>query len=427
MAKVQTPAQPAEYLKANLATKEVYHYKDPENGIDQKSKEVFLKEDKEIHYPTPYRGKPKYTNLNKFTYVGFNKKLPVGVNKVASYGYGFTKVLRPFAEALDVLNITEVIIQKNGPVDINLKKRVVHLSDQRLAELNTAFTSINDKQKKEKEDASQQYLHDSFPTVIAAPVKSYTPGALASSLLLWGNSLAEFSETDKQAIKELFEKLTLLPNFFSDTSLAKTKEIIDNKFIQAALDEFDKLNAITKGTNGLEKKWQAFLRDHSWIFSTLFAQPVILHEDEAYVGGKTVSNKGGNYSDFLIKGGLSNNVSFVEIKTHLAELLQSTPYRGDSVFAASKELSGCLSQVLNQRDIFQKSYYALMQGHAVVKVFNPKALILIGNLSSLKEQQREAFELLRNNSKDVDILTFDELRSKIQALLMLVTNNNSKI
>src|SRR5690606_18195338 len=149
--------------------------------------------------------------------------------------------------------------------------------------------------------------------------------------------------------------------------------------------------------------------------------PVILHQDEAYVGGNTISNKGGKYNDFLIKGGLSSNVSFVEIKTHLTNLMQMSSYRGDNVFASSNELSGCISQVLNQRDQFQKSYFVLMQGKNDVQTFTPKALVLIGNYSALTQSQRGSFELFRSNSKDVEIITFDELRIKIESLLKIIT------
>src|SRR5690606_2500367 len=95
MAKNSPQPKPEEYLKTKHTTKEIYFFKDIENSVDQKSREVFLNTDKEVHYPTPYKGKSKYTNIKKFTYIGFNKKLPVGINKVSTFGYGFTKILRP--------------------------------------------------------------------------------------------------------------------------------------------------------------------------------------------------------------------------------------------------------------------------------------------------------------------------------------------
>lgn len=72
----KTPALVAvEYEKKTNATKKVFYYKDEEYKIDQVSREVFLKEDKLTHYPTPFRGDYKYKTIRKFTYIGFNEKI----------------------------------------------------------------------------------------------------------------------------------------------------------------------------------------------------------------------------------------------------------------------------------------------------------------------------------------------------------------
>lgn len=421
MATAATPSKPTEYEKVKRTTKTVYFFKDPEYGIDQKSKEVFTNTDKEIHYPLPFKGEDKYTNIRKFTYIGFAGKLPVGVIKVFSWGYGFTSILWPLIEYLNDLPINEVIIEKGGPIRMDLTGGVLYLSEVPLQTLNTAFTSLRSKQKEERKRTTQHYLHGFFPKEVPASPKNYTAGSLAAALLEWGNALTEFSDADKKAIKDLFDKLTVMPQFFSEANLAKTKEIIDNKFIEAALAEFDLLMAVSNDTKGLEKRWQAYLKTHSWIFSTLFSQPVILHQDEAYVGGKTLDNKDGKYNDFLIKSGLSNNVSFVEIKTHLTGIVEGSPYRGSDVFAITKDLSGCIGQVLNQRDNFQKEYYAITKKRTDVQTFNSKALVVIGKYNALSQDQKGAFELFRSNSKDVEILTFDELRAKIASLLKIMT------
>ena len=39
--------------------------------------------------------------------------------------------------------------------------------------------------------------------------------------------------------------------------------------------------------------------------------------------------------------------------------MEEKAYRGTDVFAASKELTGCISQVINQRDNFQKEFFLL--------------------------------------------------------------------
>jgi len=82
-----------------------------------------------------------------------------------------------------------------------------------------------------------------------------------------------------------------------------------------------------------------------------------------------------------------------------------------------------MAQVLNQRDNFQKEFYALKaksRKNGNFETFNSKCIVLIGNLADLDDDQRYSFELSRSNSKDVEILTFDELKTKIESLQKLL-------
>ncbi|HKG08656.1 MAG TPA: Shedu anti-phage system protein SduA domain-containing protein [Pedobacter sp.] len=115
----------------------------------------------------------------------------------------------------------------------------------------------------------------------------------------------------------------------------------------------------------------------------------------------------------------------MRIKTHLTEIVEKKPYRGNDVFALSTELTGCISQVLNQRDHFQKEFYSHAYKTRDVQTLNSKALIIIGKHSALSEKQLHAFEMFRNNCKDVEIITFDELHRKIESLLKIMTGKIS--
>ena len=188
------------------------------------------------------------------------------------------------------------------------------------------------------------------------------------------------------------------------------------------MSEFDGLYSQTSNTTNLEKKWQKYLKDNAWIFSSIFAQPVILYQDEAYAGGKSIDNKNGKYTDFLIKNSLSDNVAFFEIKTHKTKLLEDKAYRGNDVFSTKKELAGCINQVLNQRDRFQKSYAILkMESEEEFESFNSACFVLVGSLEDLNKKQKYSFELFRSNNRDVEIITFDEIRKKIEILRSLIS------
>lgn len=411
-----------ERLEKATKTKETYYYYF-EDGNKQISREIFKTIDQIVHYPRGYEGGNKYKTIEKFTYKGFKGKLPTGCNKSVTFGWGFSKTLSPFAYFLNEnFDIKDVIIEKKGKTSIDLDNRTLYLSEKTLTILTNSFYNVFKKGRNETQIVLENNLYQLFPHIFSKPNKTYIPNTLAISLGTWGNSIEEFSNSDKNAIKDLFDKLSIKSNdFFSNESLIKTKEIIDNKYIQETLEEYKKLVDLSTDGESLEKKWQLFLRTHSWIFSSIFAQPVILCQDEAFVGGKKINNTNGKLNDFLIQNSLSNNVSFLEIKTHKTQLIEKNSYRGDDVYSTSKDLTGCIVQVLNQRDNFQKHFHSLRyDSKANFETFNSKCIVLIGSINDLNDTQKYSFELFRSNSKDVEILTFDELERKIESLQKLM-------
>ncbi len=414
-----------EKLVKESTIKKVYDYVDTENGINQISREVYKNSDKIVHYPRGFEGGDKYRTIKRFVYKGFKKgKLPTGVFKSVSYGWGFTKPLYPFSDYINEnFDFEEVVIEKGGQVEIDLVEKKLYLSEKSLERLLQAFKTVFQKNKAEIDLVLGSNMHDLFPSVVAKPKKTYIANALAMSLASWGNAIDEFSDDDKNAIKDLFDKLSIGTDFLSREALAKTKEIVDNKYIQETLKKYKSLMSLKTDGESLEKQWQEFLKDNSWIFSSVFAQPVILYKREAYVGGKNIDNQNGKFNDFLIKNSLSDNVSFLEIKTHKTKIIENSSYRGEDVYSASKDLTGCIVQVLNQRDNFQKEFYAIKvksRGKESFETFNSKCVVLIGSAKDLNDNQKYAFELFRSNSRDVEILTFDELQTKIESLQKLM-------
>jgi hypothetical protein len=411
-----------ERVVKDTTTLTIYDYIDSELGINQKSRITYKKRDLVVHYPRAFEGGQKYKTIEKFSFIGFKNKLPIGVNKSVTFGYGFTKRLKPFSKFLDAqFDFKEVVVEKDGKTKIDLAAKKLYLNQNDLQKLNDSFDSVFKKNNNDVGAVLKNVLHDLFPNDIERPEASYIPNTIATSLLSWGKSLEEFSTKDKKAIIELFKSLSLKTDFLTEDSLAKTKEIVDNKYIQETLKGYKDLMKISTDGDSLEKRWQEFLKLHSWIFSSIFAQPVILYRDEAYVGGKTLDNKNGKFNDFLIKNSLSNNVSFLEIKTHKTKLLEKTAYRGDDVFSATKDLTGCINQVLNQRDNFQKEFYTTKgKTKEDFETFNSKCVVLIGSIADLTEKQQYSFELFRSNSRDVEIMSFDELQKKIESLQTLM-------
>lgn len=418
-----------EILKKPLSAKDIYYYLDPEKGINQLSREVFKKEDKEIHYPIGFNGGSKYQKTKKFTYLGFKGNLPIGVNKAATKGLGFTKILKPIMDFLeDNFNIEEIIFKKMGKSSFSSNKKSITFSELDLERIYPVFKNNLDKQKQDNNILANENLHLLFPDNIKEGERKYISNSISSVLSSWEQSISEFSDGDKAAIKDLFDKLTLTKDFLNSETLLKTKETIDAKYIEDVIEQYIVLMKQTTETQSLEKKWQALLKEHNWIFSYIFSFPIILFEDEAYVGGKTLSNQNGKVTDFLVKNHLTENVAFIEIKTHKTSLLKKgKPYRGFDVYSMSSDLSGGISQVLNQRDNFQK-HFAIhkLDTDEEFETFNSKCVVLMGLIKELNKSELRSFELLRSNSKDVEIITFDELLGRFKNLKALMSGKTTE-
>lgn len=111
----------------------------------------------------------------------------------------------------------------------------------------------------------------------------------------------------------------------------------------AGISQINKVLEIWRSNkiNCNEEFWQSTLTEYSWIISQIFAAPVLLYKEKAYVGGKTIHNKGANLVDIIYKNDLSSNVVIVELKTPCTEILGGE-YR--QTYSMSSEMTGAISQ-----------------------------------------------------------------------------------
>jgi hypothetical protein len=111
-------------------------------------------------------------------------------------------------------------------------------------------------------------------------------------------------------------------------------------------------------------------------------------------------------------------VSLIEIKTPGAALCGGA-YRLDSgIYAPGKDVAGGVVQVLGQRDKFVSHVNTLRaESGADFHAYNPRCFLLVGKVESLPDDAtKRSFELFRNGQADVQILTFDEARARLQGI-----------
>ena len=189
------------------------------------------------------------------------------------------------------------------------------------------------------------------------------------------------------------------------TNLQQIRSIVGLSALKASVQVWN-----VNKENKDENFWQKTLEDYSFVLSQVFAYPVVVVREKAYVGGKDINNSGGNLVDFLAKNAISKNAVLIEIKTPTANLLGKL-YRGNA-FSISSELTGALVQIANYRNSLQSQYEELLHKNEIDldDPFDPVCAVIIGNFSkevSQDSNKRRSFELFRSHLKDIMIVTYD--------------------
>lgn len=227
---------------------------------------------------------------------------------------------------------------------------------------------------------------------------------LLSSMLEWAISLDEPTPLVEQLVGLGSDALQKLNVAVGLQSLKKALEIWTSNS-----ENFD------------EEFWQKSLAQYSFVLEQVFAWPTTVVKGKAYVGGKDITNTGGNIVDFLVKNQLTQNAALIEIKPPTTKLL-GPEYRA-GINNLSSELSGSVMQVLDYKHSLQEQYLNISHGQPdLFDSFNPQCAVIIGNAAAelSSPSKRKSFELFRHQLPGVSIFTYDELFAKTEQLIHLL-------
>lgn len=224
---------------------------------------------------------------------------------------------------------------------------------------------------------------------------------------------------DKNLIDLLFQNKEQIKEILSNISEDNKKEILEE--INLELINPKRLKEkIDKKDEESEKEsfWQKEFEKNPHILSVAIPNMLQIIEDQTYMGGKRIDNRGSSIADFVYKKGI-DNVCIIEIKTPSTKIVENKKYR-DNVYVLSQELISSIVQVKEQKDSFMKDYNSIWiksyEEGINFKAFDPKCYLIIGNTSELNAKQIESFNLFRNELRTVEIITYDELLSKMEIL-----------
>lgn len=257
------------------------------------------------------------------------------------------------------------------------------------------------------------------------------------------SSFLEVIQNDPSAARMIgepqnFELIKILLQLITQTSshesLKNSLSSLANENLQAlttsaSLEGLKRVEALMRENldNGKEEFWQQkVFNENQWVLAQVFSCPCTIYAQKAFVGGKSLDNKGGNVCDFIYRNKMTQNVALIEIKTPCTEIV-GKPYR--ETYSMSLDMSGAVNQVLNYRDELQKNFSTLtrdLEEADTVRAFSPKCVVVIGKISTLNAKQQKAFELYRNSFNNLTIITFDELHQKICDLMSVFKEDSPR-
>ena len=161
--------------------------------------------------------------------------------------------------------------------------------------------------------------------------------------------------------------------------------------------------------NCSESDWQRFLNENPFILSLAFGYPIIKVQDQASIGGRKISGSGEKITDFLVKNSMTNNTAIIEIKKPQTKLLNKTPIR-QGVYIPSSELSGSISQVLDQKYLFEREIAQIKVNSKIydIETYSVHCCLIIGKMPSDEDQQNHSsfFAEILRMSKSLHSMNF---------------------
>ena len=166
-----------------------------------------------------------------------------------------------------------------------------------------------------------------------------------------------------------------------------------------------------------EPEWQTFFKENTWIFGyglDYRFQSILQHE--AYLSDSDLDGKNTIIGDFLTGG--TDFTVVVELKRPDTKLFENTKNRARS-WKMSSILFDSVSQILAQKAYWEKKSVQdnfNEKGELIKqKTLDPKCILVIGSREQFSGDEREkdmklrTFEMFRRNSRNIEILTYDEL------------------
>jgi hypothetical protein len=259
-------------------------------------------------------------------------------------------------------------------------------------------------------------------------------------------------ELDKDTVKSIKTLLSkeggsdIIESLINE-GIITSKDIVNTSFRKKGLQIFKRLISESnywkvyatengQSTHSEEKTFQYFLEKNQWIFGYgLDYRYQNILQREAHLSEAELNGSNTVIGDYLLGDKLFT--TFIELKKPSTNLFGKSSNRSNS-WKLSNDLIDSFSQILEHKAsgqirLEQKQF---IEGEPVQqKAYDSKVVLIIGHWNELddssstleREIKKKTFELFRRDSRNVEILTFDELYERATFIVVGNTTRTDKI
>lgn len=242
------------------------------------------------------------------------------------------------------------------------------------------------------------------------------------------------SSEGSEIVRDLLNKGLITNQDLVNTGYRKQQlEVFHNLLFNNSISQY-KITEMRKPNTGDETAWQHFFFKNQWLFGyglDYKFQGVL--QKEFHASDTNASGKDGVIADYLM--GDNRFTTFVELKLPSTEIFAGSKNRSNS-WRLSTKLIDAYSQILEQKasgqikiektkELYDDSYKLIHQ-HS----YDSKTILIIGNWQEIcrdpdgiKAIKEKTFELFRRDSRNIEILTYDELYERAK----FIVNNDVNI
>ncbi len=346
--------------------------------------------------------------------VGVLRELPPGFVKDPVFGLGFLKDANAFVRLIeDNSACTTIRLCLSG--DLMVDGDTFRIPLATFATLWGELTRVTNRGQSATRRVREAVTQDAVKDALGLPAGRYT-GARHPHAKFVEREAAGAARLTTAESDSLVDSLTSHDGLgaISAIKLKRLRQDVELVNLERLIESFSDMLGRHLG----EEKWQQFFDDNTFALQQVFGAPLVRVQSKASVGGTSIDGSSGKIADYLVRHSLTNNIALVEIKRPDTRLLARSAYRS-GVFPASKDLSGAIAQVLDQRYHVTQEFLTLkantrqwdLESHSVA------CFVVAGRLPTAEEvDQQKSLSLIRENSKNVVLITYDEVLERMVQL-----------